>query len=91
MTNMEIQAKARELRELKAMADELTAEITAIEDTIKAELTARCVEEMAAGEYKIRWTTVTSSRFDSGAFKKALPDLYSQYCKPTVSRRFSVA
>ena len=91
MTNNEIQAKARELRELKAMAEELTAEITAIEDTIKAELTARCVEEMTAGEYKIRWTTVTSNRFDSSAFKKVLPDLYSQYCKPTVSRRFSVA
>ena len=91
MTNNEIQAKARELRELKAMAEELTAEITAIEDTIKAELTARCVEEMTAGEYKIRWTTVTSNRFDSSTFKKVLPDLYSQYCKPTVSRRFSVA
>lgn len=91
MTNNEIQAKAKELRELKAMAEELTAEIMAIEDTIKAEMTARCVEEMTAGEYKIRWTTVTSNRFDSMAFKKVLPDLYSQYLKPTVSRRFSVA
>ena len=91
MTNMEIQAKAKELRELKAMAEELTAEITSLEDEIKAELTARCVEEVVAGEYKIRWTTVTSNRFDSTTFKKVLPDLYSQYCKPTVSRRFSVA
>ncbi len=91
MTNNEIQTKVKELRELKRMAEELTAEITTIEDEIKAEMTGRCVEELTAGEYKIRWTTVTSNRFDSSAFKKVLPDLYSQYCKPTVSRRFSVA
>ena len=91
MTNNEIQAKARELRELKAMAEELTAEITAIEDVIKAEMTARCVEEVIAGEYKIRWTTVTSNRFDGTTFKKVMPELYSQFTKTTESRRFSVA
>ncbi len=91
MTNNEIQTKVKELRELKRMAEELTAEITTIEDELKAEMTARCVEEVVTGEYKIRWTTVTGNRFDSSTFKKVLPDLYSQYCKPTVSRRFSVA
>lgn len=64
-------AKVRELKELKALAEELAQEITAIEDAIKAELTARNAEEMTVDVYKIRWTKVTSSRFDTTGFKKA--------------------
>ena len=41
MSANEMTAKVRELKELKAMAEELAQEITAIEDVIKAELTAR--------------------------------------------------
>ena len=36
MSANEIQNKARELKELKVMKDELEAEITAIEDALKA-------------------------------------------------------
>lgn len=39
MSANEMTAKVRELKELKAMAEELAQEITAIEDAIKAELT----------------------------------------------------
>ena len=41
MSANELTSKVRELKELKATADELAAEITAIEDEIKAEMTAR--------------------------------------------------
>lgn len=84
-------AKVRELKELKAMAEELAQEITAIEDEIKAELTARNAEEMTVDVYKIRWTRVTSSRFDTTSFKKAMPELYGQFTKTSESRRFSIA
>ncbi len=40
MSKTEMTNKVRELKELKAMADELAAEITAIEDSIKADMTA---------------------------------------------------
>ena len=36
MSNTEIQSKVNELRELRRMADELTAEIESIQDAIKA-------------------------------------------------------
>lgn len=91
MSANEMTAKVRELKELKAMAEELAQEITAIEDAIKAELTARNAEEMTVDVYKIRWTKVTSSRFDTTSFKNAMPDLYSQFTKQTTTRRFSVA
>lgn len=91
MSANEMTAKVRELKELKAMAEELEQEITAIEDAIKAELTARNAEEMTVDVYKIRWTKVTSSRFDTTSFKKAMPELYGQFTKTSESRRFSIA
>lgn len=91
MSTIELTSKVRELRELKQMAEELAAEITAIEDTIKAEMTARNTEEMIVDVFKVRWTKVTSSRFDSTAFKKAMPDLAAKFTKTTESRRFTIA
>jgi len=91
MSVNEMTGKVRELKELRAMADELAAEITTIEDTIKAEMTARDTEEMTVDVFKVRWTTVKSNRFDTTAFKTTHADLYGQYCKETTTRRFSVA
>lgn len=91
MSAKEMTAKIRELKELKAMAEELAAAITSIEDEIKAEMTARNTEELTVDVYKIRWTTVNSSRFDNTSFKKAMPELYQQFTKQTTSRRFTVA
>ncbi|OQB15788.1 MAG: hypothetical protein BWY15_00501 [Firmicutes bacterium ADurb.Bin193] len=91
MSVNELTSKVRELKELKTMAEELAAEITAIEDIIKAEMTARGTEEMMVDIFKVRYSTVKSSRFDTTAFKKTHQDLYNQYTKETVTRRFSVA
>ena len=91
MSTNEMARKIRELKELKTMADELAAEITAIEDQIKAEMTERDTEEMTVDVYKVRWTKVTSSRFDSTAFKKDMLELHAQFTKQIESRRFSVA
>ena len=87
MSNTEIQSKVNELRELRRMADELTAEI----DAIKAHMTAIDADTLTGADYKITWKTVTSSRFDSTAFKKAMPELAERFTKSTTSRRFTVA
>ena len=91
MSANELTTKIRELKELKKMAEELAAEITSIEDQIKAEMTARDTEEMNIDVYKVRWTTVNGSRFDTTAFKKAMPELHQQFSKQTCTRRFTVA
>lgn len=91
MGNIELTSKLRELKELKAMQEELAAEISSIEDSIKAVMTERGVEEMTVDVYKVRWATVKSCRFDSTSFKAAMPDLYSKFTKHTECRRFSVA
>ncbi len=91
MSKTELTSKVRELKELKAMAEELAAEITAIEDVIKADMIAQEVEEMTIDVFKIRYKTVKSNRFDSNAFKATHSELYNQYLKQTETRRFTVA
>ena len=86
MSNTEIQSKVNELRELRRMADELTAEIESIQDAIKAHMTAIDADTLTGADYKITWKTVTSSRF-----KKAMPELAERFTKSTTSRRFIVA
>ncbi len=91
MSTNEITSKVKELKELKAMEEQIAAEITAIEDVIKAEMTERDTEEMTVDVYKVRYTKVKSNRFDTTAFKKLYADLYEQFSKQTESRRFSIA
>ena len=88
MSANEIQSKARELKELKTMKEELESEISAIEDALKAAMGEK--EEMFCGEYKLTYQTVSTSRFDSTLFKKEHADLAAAYTKSTTYRRFSV-
>ena len=59
--------------ELTTRIEDLTAEMESKKDEIKAEMTARNVEEMTVSCFKVRYTTVTTNRFDSTAFKKTHP------------------
>lgn len=88
MSINELKAKAAELKELKVMQDELAAEIAAIEDEIKAHMGE--TEQITAGAFRITWKNVTSSRFDTTAFKKEMPELAARFTKTTTTRRFSV-
>ena len=91
MVDMELTQKVRELKELKLMADELQAQITGLEDEVKAEMTARNVEELILDVFKIKWTRYTSTRFDSTALKAKHKDVYDLFCKTVEARRFIVA
>ena len=91
MSTNEITSKIENIKTLQAMIDELTAEMETIKDEIKSEMTTRGVEEMTVSCFKVRYKEVSSSRFDSTEFKKTHQELYDQYCKKTVSKRFSIA
>ena len=53
MSINEMEIKVNELRELRRMADELAGEITAIEDEIKAQMTAADTDELRGPTFKI--------------------------------------
>lgn len=90
MTTKELEHKAHELRELKRLSEELTAEIVSIEDEIKAHMTEFEVDTLTAGEYRISWKTISSSRIDTTALRRALPEIAQQFSKTTTTRRFCV-
>ena len=90
MSKIELLAKIELLNKYEAMMDEIKAEADKVRDSIKAEMEAREVEELIAGQYIIRYTAVLSNRFDSTAFKKVLPELYKAYTKQVSSRRFTI-
>ena len=86
-----LDSQIHELRELRRMADELAAAIDTIQDAIKAEMTAAGVDVLTGSDWKAVWKPITTSRIDTTALKKALPDLAAQFTKVSTVRRFSVA
>lgn len=89
MSISEIESKIRELRQLQALIEEAQEEVESIKDALKAHMGAS--EELRAGEYKITWKAVTSSRLDTAALRKAIPDVAAAFTKTTTTRRFCVA
>ena len=73
------------------MADELNAEIEAIQDEIKAHMTAEETDTLTAGAFKVTWKAVTSTRIDTAALRKDLPEIWQEYGKTSTTKRFSVA
>ena len=91
MSKIELLAKIELLNKYEAMMEELKTEAEKVRNSIKAEMEAREVEELIAGQYIVRWTSVLSNRFDSTAFKKEHAELYKEFTKQVSSKRFSIA
>ena len=90
MSNIELNGVARDLMSVRAMIAELEAEAEALTDKIKAAMTERGEETLTGDGWKASWKNVSSSRFDSKAFKAENPDLYAQYSKATTTTRFAL-
>lgn len=91
MSRTDINNTVKEIRELKRMREELDAEIAAAEDLIKAEMDRTSNYTITGDDYKITWNEVTSSRVDTTALKKAMPEVIEKFMKTTTSRRFCIA
>lgn len=91
MSQNEIITTVEELQELRRLQEDLEAEITALQERIKAHMDASGVDQLTAGAFKVSYKTVTSSRVDTAALKKALPELAQQFTRTTTTRRFTVA
>lgn len=84
-------AKVQELRELRRMQEELAAEIAGIEDELKGHMDTYGMETLLGLDWRITWKAVTSSRLDSTALKKELPDIAARFMKQTTVKRFVLA
>lgn len=91
MSEQNLKEAIRNYKELQRLAEELEQEMESVKDTIKAELTRQGVDELTAGEYKVRWMAVKSSRLDTSALRKAAPELCEKFTRSVETKRFSVA
>ena len=89
--NTEIITKVQELMELmelRRMAEELQSEIDALQEAVKDFMGSE--ESMIAGAFKVSYKSITSSRLDTSALKRDLPNVAALYTKQTTTRRFTV-
>jgi len=90
MTQNELKKAAYDYRDLQTMIKELEADAEAIKAAIIAHLDAENIDTVQADVFTIKHTPYTSSRIDTAAIKKELPDIAARYTKTTETRRFQV-
>lgn len=83
--------KVKELRELRRMQEDLAAEITSIEEELKGHMDRCGMDVLLGADWRITWKPVTSSRMDTAAPRKAMPDVASAFTRETTTRRFVLA
>jgi len=87
---LDLEAKAREYRELKRMAEEAQAMADAIADEIKAAMSEAGESKMVVGEYKLSYTEAKRETLDKKRLEADLGSL-AEYTKTTHYKVFKVA
>ena len=93
MTALELKTTIETLKEWESLLSEASEMVESLKDNLKAEMIARDLEELAVTDtnFIIRYTKVTTNKFNSALFKKMHNETYLQFVKPTLSRRFSIS
>lgn len=92
MDRQTINAKFKELAEYKRIEEEAKAYREQIEAELKEIMTEEDIDTLIGDEHKATYKAVTSSRFDSKAFKAAgHEELYKLFTKSSISMRFTFA
>ena len=77
----------KELAEYTRMAEEIAATVDSLKDVLKSHMEKIGVDSIAGAEHKASYKAVESSRLDSTALKRDMPDIAAQYTKTTKSKR----
>ena len=81
--------RIQKLQDLEARKTEIEEQIAKIKEDIQNDMGDK--ELIETDLFKIRWTRVIGSRFDSKRFKKEQAALYQEYQTATETRRFHYA
>ena len=83
-----LDALMKEMAEYTRLSEEVSATLDSLRDTLKTYMTENGLDSIAGGEHKASYTAVTSSRIDTTALKRDLPEIAAKYTKTTETRRF---
>lgn len=78
----------REIAEYTRMAEEIGATLDGLTDKLKKHMEENGLDSIAGNEHKASYKAVTSSRIDTTALKRDMPEIAAKYTKTTEIRRF---
>lgn len=78
-----------ELAQYQRLQEEAAAMAEALKDEVKQHMTAAGLDTLTGSEHKATYKTVVSSRIDTTALKKDMPDVATKYTKTTETKRFT--
>ena len=81
----------RNLAEYTRLQEETSAIIDGLKDELKNIMQAQNTDVLQGTEHKACYKPVSSSRIDTTALKKELPEIAAKYTRETVTRRFTFA
>ena len=77
-----------ELAQYTRIMEEAAATVDGLKDEIKRYMEEHNTDILTGNEHKATYKAVTSSRIDTTALKKDLPDIAAHYTKTTETKRF---
>lgn len=80
-----------ELAQYTRLQEETAAIIDGLKDELKAIMQERNTDTLTGTEHKASYKAVVSSRIDTTAIKKDLPEVAAKYTRTTETRRFTFA
>lgn len=81
----------KNLAEYTRLQEETSAIIDSLKDELKSIMQAQNTDVLQGTEHKASYKPVASSRIDTTALKKELPEVAAKYTRETVTRRFTFA
>lgn len=90
MDNKTINEKIVDIRNFENEIKQMQEVVDSLKNELKNEMTARGVDELDTGTFKMSYKEVVSNRFDSKAFQKDNEVIYNAYLKESVSKRFTI-
>ena len=83
-----LNALMREIAEYSRMAEEIGATLDSLKDSLKKYMDENGLDSIAGNEHKASYKAVTSSRIDTTALKRDMPEVAAKYTNTTETRRF---
>jgi len=84
-----IEAVIIQMREIQESIERLNERYNLLKETVITEL-AGDTEGLIGEQPVVTYATVNSRRFDTTAFKEAMPEVYESFRKPQTSVRFQL-
>lgn len=90
MSIFELDIKAKEYLAIVAQIANLEKEKKAMQEIFQSVMIENGNEILTGTNWRATWHNTKTERIDTKALKQALPDVYKEYSKTTVSTRFTL-